>query len=107
MLAGESASGLSTNHRAVSPAYAIGAMQVIPSSGEWASALIGRELNLLDPQDNVTAGVVIMRALQRSASSGDDAIGGYYQGLASVRQHGMFEDTQRYVRNIRHLMRTL
>src|SRR5690606_29560130 len=66
------------NHRAVSPANAIGAMQVIPSSGEWASSLIGRELNLLDPQDNVTAGVVIMRALQRSAASGDDAIGGYY-----------------------------
>ena len=60
------------NHRAVSPANAIGAMQVIPSSGEWASSLIGRELNLLDPQDNVTAGVVIMRALQRSAASGDD-----------------------------------
>jgi LysM repeat protein len=95
------------NHRAVSPANAIGAMQVIPSSGEWASSLIGRELNLLDPQDNVTAGVVIMRALQRSAASGDDAIGGYYQGLASVRQHGMFSDTQQYVRNIRHLMRTL
>ena len=95
------------NHRAVSPANAIGAMQVIPSSGEWASSLIGRELNLLDPQDNVTAGVVIMRALQRSATSGDHAIGGYYQGLASVRQYGLFRDTEQYVRNIRHLMRTL
>src|SRR5699024_1819074 len=30
---------------AVSPANAIGTMQVIPSSGEWASQLVGRELN--------------------------------------------------------------
>lgn len=95
------------NHSAVSPANAIGAMQVIPSSGEWASSLIGRELNLLDPQDNVTAGVVIMRALLRSADSTDQAIGGYYQGLASVREHGLFDDTRQYVRNIKHFMQTL
>lgn len=95
------------NQRAVSPANAIGAMQVIPASGEWASSLIGRELNLLDPADNVTAGVVVMRALLRSASSTDDAIGGYYQGLASVRQHGLFNDTRQYVDNIRHFKRTL
>ncbi|GAA4872740.1 LysM peptidoglycan-binding domain-containing protein [Serinicoccus chungangensis] len=95
------------NHRAVSPANAIGAMQVIPSSGQWASGLVGRELNLLDPEDNVTAGVVIMRTLLRSAGSTDEAIGGYYQGLASVRQHGLFADTRQYVRNIKHFQRTL
>ncbi|MGC5583648.1 LysM peptidoglycan-binding domain-containing protein [Ornithinimicrobium sp. W1665] len=95
------------NQRAVSPANAIGAMQVIPSSGEWASSLIGRELNLLDPEDNVEAGVVIMRTLLRSADSREHAIGGYYQGLASVRQHGLFPDTQQYVRNITALMRTV
>ncbi|WP_298885375.1 LysM peptidoglycan-binding domain-containing protein [uncultured Serinicoccus sp.] len=95
------------NHRAVSPANAIGAMQVIPSSGQWASGLVGRELNLLDPEDNVTAGVVIMRTLLRSADSTDEAIGGYYQGLASVRQHGLFADTRQYVRNIKHFQRTL
>lgn len=95
------------NHRAVSPANAIGAMQVIPTSGEWASSLVGRDLNLLDPQDNVTAGVVIMRALLRSADTTEHAIGGYYQGLASVRQHGLFPDTQQYVKNIQHVARTL
>ena len=95
------------NQQAVSPANAIGAMQVIPTSGDWASSLIGRELNLLDPQDNVTAGVVVMRALMRSADSTDHAIGGYYQGLASVRQYGLFNDTRQYVTNIKHFMRTL
>ncbi|OLT20051.1 hypothetical protein BJF81_06605 [Ornithinimicrobium sp. CNJ-824] len=95
------------NQRAVSPANAIGAMQVIPSSGEWASSLIGRELNLLDPEDNVEAGVVIMRTLLRAADTREDAIGGYYQGLASVREHGLFPDTEQYVRNITALMKRI
>src|SRR5699024_9797897 len=80
------------NHRAVSPANAIGAMQVIPSTGDWASAMVGRELNLLDPHDNVTAGTVVMRALLRSADNEDQAIAGYYQGLAGVQQNGMYAD---------------
>ena len=88
------------NHRSVSVANAIGIMQVIPSSGDWASSMVGRELNLLDPQDNVTAGVVIIRALQRATSDEETAIAGYYQGLASVRKNGMYSDTRAYVRNI-------
>lgn len=91
------------SQRAVSPANAIGIMQVIPASGDWASTLVGRDLNLLDPQDNVTAGVVIMRALLRSAGTEQEAIGGYYQGLASVNKHGLFSDTKHYVSSIRAL----
>lgn len=95
------------NQRAVSPANAIGIMQVIPSSGEWASALVGRELNLLDPQDNITAGTAIMRALLRSAKTEQDAIGGYYQGLASVQRNGLFSDTTHYVESIQALRNRL
>lgn len=95
------------NMRAVSPANAIGVMQVIPTSGEWASSLAGRELNLLDPEDNVEAGVVIMKTLLAMTDKDDHAIGGYYQGLASVREHGLFADTKQYVKNIRHFMTTL
>lgn len=91
------------NQRAVSPANAIGVMQVIPSSGDWASALVGRELNLLDSQDNVTAGTVIMRSLLRAAKDEDEAIAGYYQGLAGVQEHGMYADTEHYVRAIQAL----
>jgi LysM repeat protein len=95
------------NHRAVSPANAIGVMQVIPSSGEWASSLVGRELNLLDPQDNITAGTVIMRALLRSAENEKLAIGGYYQGLAGVQQNGMYPDTKHYVKTIQALRKQM
>src|SRR5690625_4787921 len=91
--------------RAVSPANAVGVMQVIPSSGEWASDLVGRRLNLLDPQDNVTAGVAILRQLVRTADSFDQAVAGYYQGLAGVRRNGMYPDTRNYVSGIKNLMR--
>jgi LysM repeat protein len=85
---------------AVSPANAIGAMQVIPSSGEWASQLVGRKLDLLNPYDNATAGVAIIRALQRTSATERIGIASYYQGQASVRKYGMFNDTKRYVANI-------
>jgi len=93
------------NQRQVSVANAIGTMQVIPSSGRWASQLVGRQLNLLDTADNVTAGVVILKALRAAASSEHQAIAGYYQGLASVRSHGMFADTKRYVASVSVLAR--
>jgi soluble lytic murein transglycosylase-like protein len=89
------------NQRQVSVANAIGAMQVIPSSGEWASQMVGRRLNLLRTQDNITAGVVILRSLTRSAKNLDQAIAGYYQGLYSVQHNGMYADTKRYVAAIK------
>lgn len=89
------------NQRAVSPANAIGTMQVIPSSGEWASDLVGRKLNLLDPYDNATAGIAIIRQLIRTSKSVDYAIAGYYQGQYSVNKHGMFADTKQYVAAIK------
>ncbi len=93
------------NMRAVSPANAVGVMQVIPSTGEWISSIVGRELDLLDPEDNVTAGVVLLSYLTRNASNLDQAIAGYYQGLSGVRKYGMNSDTKRYVASVRALMK--
>ncbi|MBM7825511.1 LysM repeat protein [Arcanobacterium pluranimalium] len=90
--------------RAVSPANAVGTMQVIPSAGQWASQLVGRPLNLLDPQDNIVAGVAIIRWLQRNASSFEQGVAGYYQGLGGVRKYGMRPDTVRYVAKIKSAM---
>ncbi|MBP3036864.1 LysM peptidoglycan-binding domain-containing protein [Arthrobacter sp. zg-ZUI100] len=90
----------SFDHRSVSPANAIGAMQVIPSSGEWASDLVGRQLNLLDPYDNATAGVAIIRSLIRTSDSLENAIGSYYQGQYSVTTQGMYDDTRGYVASV-------
>ncbi|NKY41363.1 lytic transglycosylase, partial [Cellulomonas septica] len=92
------------NHAVVSPANAIGTMQVIPSSGKWASDLVGRPLDLLNPDDNVVAGVAILRSLVRNAPDLPTAIAGYYQGASSVKRNGMFTDTKQYVANVQSHM---
>uniref|UniRef100_UPI001CB8F2BF lytic transglycosylase domain-containing protein n=1 Tax=Kocuria atrinae TaxID=592377 RepID=UPI001CB8F2BF len=84
----------------VSPADAVGAMQVIPSAGDWASNLVGRDLDLLDTRDNITAGVAIIKELQDKAPSKEMGIGAYYQGLHGVKTYGLFSDTKDYVRAV-------
>jgi soluble lytic murein transglycosylase-like protein len=90
------------DQRQVSPANAVGVMQILPSTGAWVSELLGRRLNLLETDDNVTAGVVLLASLSRHADE-QTALAGYYQGLSSVRRHGMFADTRRYVATVRTL----
>lgn len=91
------------DQRQVSVANAVGAMQVIPSSGEWASQMAGRDLDLLDTDDNITAGVLLLKVLTQQADTTSDAIAGYYQGLASVESNGMYSDTKQYVANVKAL----
>jgi soluble lytic murein transglycosylase-like protein len=92
------------DQRQVSVANAIGVMQVIPSSGQWASDMVGRRLDLLSTRDNITAGVVILRSLTRSAPTLDQAIAGYYQGLGSVQQNGMYADTKAYTASVKAVL---
>ena len=88
------------NQGAVSVADAVGAMQVIPSTSAWIATVVGRHLDPLNPSDNATIGVVLLRVLTHSASSERQAVAGYYQGLGSVRQRGMYDDTKQYVNNV-------
>jgi len=85
-----------------SSAGAIGVMQVIPSSGTWASEILGgRQLNLRNTQDNITAGVTIIRQLVKTSPSMDIAIASYYQGQYSVMSRGMYDDTKVYVNQVK------
>lgn len=93
-------------HDRVSPAGAIGAMQVMPGTGQWMSTMVGRRLNIKDLHDNVTAGVVLLRWLRDEAGP-RVAVAGYYQGLAGVRRHGMYSSTKRYVANVHHLRKRI
>jgi LysM repeat protein len=95
------------DQRQVSVANAVGAMQVIPSTGEWTSQLAGRQLDLLDTDDNITAGVLLLKVLTEQADSTSEAIAGYYQGLASVESNGMYGDTKQYVQNVKALRRRM
>ncbi len=95
------------DHRQVSVANAVGTMQMIPSSGEWASAAAGRDLDLLDTDDNITAGVLLLKSLTEQAPNTAEAVAGYYQGLASVRENGMYEDTKQYVSDVKTLQQRM
>ncbi|HEU4913235.1 MAG TPA: LysM peptidoglycan-binding domain-containing protein, partial [Actinomycetes bacterium] len=88
------------NQGVVSVANAVGAMQVIPTTTDWISGVVGRRLDPLDPHDNATTGVVLLKILTQSAQSERQAVAGYYQGLRSVRERGMYADTKRYVANV-------
>jgi soluble lytic murein transglycosylase-like protein len=95
-------SGWQMHH--VSSAGAVGAMQVMPSTGRWMSTVVGSRLHLRDVRDNATAGVVLLDLLLEQAQP-RVAVAGYYQGLAGVRKHGMYADTKRYVANVQALRR--
>jgi N-acetylmuramoyl-L-alanine amidase len=93
------------NQSVVSVANAVGAMQVIPATTAWISGVVGRRLDPLSASDNATTGVVLLRILTHSASSERQAVAGYYQGLKSVRDNGMYPDTKRYVTSVMYLKR--
>ncbi|HWL36336.1 MAG TPA: LysM peptidoglycan-binding domain-containing protein [Frankiaceae bacterium] len=80
---------------------AVGVMQVMPTTGEWVGKyLVGRTLNLHNVHDNVLAGIRYFKLLLKITGRYDQALAGYYQGLASVRKRGMYDDTKAYVKNI-------
>ncbi len=60
-------------------------------------------MDLLDTQDNITAGVLLLRQLQRSVGSNDMILAGYYQGLGSIAQKGLLPQTHQYIKNINYL----
>jgi N-acetylmuramoyl-L-alanine amidase len=90
------------NQSMVSKVGAVGAMQIMPATGRWLSDyVVHRKLDIHRASDNVTAGCALLSVLLRE-TGGDVriAVAGYYQGLASVRQRGMYDDTKRYVANV-------
>ncbi|CAN5744854.1 hypothetical protein BH23ACT2_BH23ACT2_18100 [soil metagenome] len=85
----------------VSSAGALGVCQIMPGTAEHVESLIGVELDRNDPEDNIRMGARYVRWLL--AQTGDDveqALGGYYQGLESVRTNGSFAVTDQYVRAV-------
>ena len=86
--------------RVVSGVNAIGVMQVLPSTGRVLSRQHGESLDLLQTQDNITAGVLLLRQLIRSEGTADGALAGYYQGLGSISRKGILPQTRDYIRSI-------
>ena len=90
------------DNAALSTANARGVMQVMPGTWDWVQAnLASAPLNATSADDNVRAGSLYLARLLRD-TGGDVrlATAAYYQGLWSVRNRGMFDDTRRYVDNV-------
>ena len=86
--------------RVVSGVNAIGVMQVLPSTGRVLGQQHGASFDLLEAQDNITAGVLLLRQLIRSEGTADAALAGYYQGLGSISRKGILPQTRDYIRSI-------
>ena len=90
------------NQSARSSAGAVGVMQVLPSTGDFVERyVVGRSLNINNTQDNITAGVAFLDHLWRlTGGDVERTLAGYYQGLRSVQDHGMYPSTKTYIANI-------
>jgi N-acetylmuramoyl-L-alanine amidase len=90
------------NNAQVSGANARGVMQVTPGTWQWVQQnLASSPLDPTSSTDNVRAGVLYLRQLLRD-TGGDpaQAAAAYYQGLGSLRAHGMLPSTRQYVDNV-------
>jgi LysM repeat protein len=93
------------NNDLVSPADARGVMQILPGTWQWInSSLAPAPLSPNSAADNVRGGVLMLHSLL-NATGGNEAMAaaGYYQGLPSVLQHGLYSDTQQYVNSVMSL----
>jgi len=91
------------NNDEVSGIGAVGVMQIVPSTWTWIDQYLtpSAPLGTASATENIRAGVLLLHELL--AVTGDDyamAIAGYFQGLASVKAHGMYPDTRLYVDDV-------
>jgi LysM repeat protein len=94
------------NNDLVSSADARGIMQILPGTWDWIQRTLTPSAPLAPASavENVRGGVLLLRSLLNS-TGGDSstAAAGYYQGLPSVQQHGLYPSTQQYVQSVRAL----
>jgi LysM repeat protein len=96
------------NNDLVSSADARGVMQILPGTWQWIQHSLdtGAPLAPASAADNVRGGVLLLHSLL-GATGGDPAMAaaGYFQGLPSVQQHGLYPETQQYVNSVLALER--
>ena len=87
---------------AVSSTGAVGIGQIMPDTTAWMrDHVIGESLDPRSVEDNIRMSARYLRwLLDRTGGDVRLALGGYYQGLASVRTRGLLAETERYVADI-------
>jgi soluble lytic murein transglycosylase-like protein len=91
----------------VSSTRAVGVMQLMPDTVDFVSLVLLGLPARLDPRDpvaNIRMGTRFLRyLLDANGGNVDRALASYYQGLRSVREHGMLDETRRFVANVKAL----
>ncbi len=92
----------------VSSVGAIGVMQLLPETWEFVDVVLLGVHTERNYQGNVRAGVRYLR-WQLDEFRGDRrlALAGWYQGARAVRERGLFDDTQEFVRIVLMLYGTI
>ncbi|CAN5495429.1 hypothetical protein BH23CHL2_BH23CHL2_35390 [soil metagenome] len=90
------------DQRALSPSGAVGVMQLMPATADWAGpALVGRDVDYVNNVwDNVETGIAYLTHLRGLTGSDYLALASYFQGLASVERDGIFPSTRDYALGI-------
>jgi LysM repeat protein len=90
----------------VSSTQAVGVMQLMPDTVDFVSTILlgTRPLDPRDPIANVRMGTRFVRYLLDSNGGNVDlALASYYQGLRSVRENGLLDETRFFVANVKAL----
>ena len=88
------------NH-VVSSAGAVGVMQVTPATWDFVETALLRRRVPRTVEGNVRVGAAFLHHLMHLFRFNERlALAAYFQGAASVRRHGLFPATRRYVANV-------
>jgi len=96
------------NNALTSNANARGVMQILPGTWHWIGQTLAGPTPLSpdSASSNIRAGVLLLHSLLQSTGGNEaEAAAGYYQGLPSVLQHGVYAGTQQYVNDVMSLQR--
>jgi len=86
------------NPRAVSPAGAVGLMQLMPGTAKTLG------VDPYNPEQNVDGGIRYLKDMARQFGSLDDVLAAYNAGPGAVQRHGgvpPYKETQDYINKIR------
>jgi soluble lytic murein transglycosylase-like protein len=89
------------NQAEVSPAGAVGLMQVTPGTAAWAGpALLHRRVDVHRSEDNAAVGAALLRRYLAEFRDERLALAAYYQGAAATHKHGVYPSSERYITGI-------
>jgi N-acetylmuramoyl-L-alanine amidase len=89
------------NHRLVSPAGAVGVMQVRPATAAFMATALGEELDVYDLEQNAIAGVAYLDHLHgRLGGDVRRILAAYHQGEDSLARNGVLPSSERYIAQV-------